>query len=129
VDLCSFDEPEGTRYLLLVCDMFSRYVELRVIESKEALVVMDALEDMWFMRYLKRPTKVLTDKGTEFTWLEPFRAQFNFEWSRISPGNPLANGMVERANQTWIDGIRKQRLADSGSSFKQAAIHLRIFRA
>jgi transposase InsO family protein len=126
IDLCSFDEPEGTYQAILVCDMFTRYVELRITQSKEAEVVMDALEDMWFMRYLKRPRKVLTDKGTEFNFLEPFRAQFNFEWSRISPGNAQANGMVERANGTFIDGIRRQRLQDPGCTFKQAALRTQL---
>jgi len=123
IDLCSFDEPEGTYQAILVCDMFTRYIELRVTQSKEAEVVMDALEDMW---YLKRPRKVLTDKGTEFNFLEPFRAQFNFEWSRISPGNAQANGMVERANGTFIDGIRKQSLQDPGCTLKQAALRTQL---
>ena len=126
IDLCSFDEPEGTLYMVLVCDMFTRYVEARVIPSKEAVAVMAALEEMWFMRYPKLPSTVLTDKGTEFNWMEPFRAQFGFEWSRISAGNPQANGMVERANGTFIDGIRKQRLVDPGCTFSQATLRTQM---
>ena len=66
------------------------------------------------------------DKGNEFNFLEPFRARFKFEWSRISPGNSQANGMVERANGTFIDGIRKQRLQDPRCSFEQAALRTQL---
>ena len=84
--------------MVLVSDMFTRYVEACLIASKEAVAVMADLAETWFMRY---PT-VLTDKGTEFSWMEPFRGQVGFEWSRISAGNPQANLMVVRANRTFI---------------------------
>ena len=106
MDLCQFDEVDGPRYLVVMIDMYSRYVELAVTRDKMGTSVMSAVEDSWLMRYGVRPEKVLTDKGTEFNWLAVLEP-YGIEWSRISTGNPQAHGMVEKVNDTFINGIRK----------------------
>ena len=51
---------------------------------------------------------ITTDNGTEFQGAVSVLAkQYRVHIVRISPYNPVANGMIERGHRTWINSIWK----------------------
>ena len=57
-------QNKGYKYILVVLDVFSRYAWARPLKSKFGVQVAPAFEDIF--RGGRKPTKLWTDKGTEF---------------------------------------------------------------
>jgi hypothetical protein len=55
----------GKKYILLMTDAFTRYIELVAIENKEADCVMDAIFTHWICRY-GIPPQMVTNQDKEF---------------------------------------------------------------
>jgi len=105
VDLMKF--PEGQ--VIVVIDKFSRYVEMGLLDSKEARTVAEFLENRIFWRY-GTPKSMLSDNGKEFTSIQEYAKNLGFEYFTIAPGHPQSNGMVEKANRTLQDIIATELL-------------------
>lgn len=56
---------EGFKYVLIVIDVFSKFVWIRHLKSKSATEVMAAFK-MILLSQDRKPSKVMTDKGKEF---------------------------------------------------------------
>ena len=57
-------ENDGVNYLLVVIDVLSKYVWVRLIKNKTALSLLEAFDSI--ISEGRKPEKLRTDKGTEF---------------------------------------------------------------
>ena len=57
-------QNDGIQFLLIVIDLFSRYLQVRPLKNKSSKTVLEAFQDI-FNNTIK-PKKIWTDKGKEF---------------------------------------------------------------
>ena len=57
-------ENDGVNYLLVVIDVFSKYVWVRPMKNKTAHSLLEAFDSI--LSEGRKPEKLRTDKGTEF---------------------------------------------------------------
>ena len=55
---------DGVNYLLVIIDLFSKYVWVRPMKNKTARSLLEAFDSI--LRKGRKPEKLRTDKGTEF---------------------------------------------------------------
>ena len=82
-------------YLLVIVDLFSRYLEVDLLPNKTATTVSESFQRIFLYRH-GLPHSLLTDTGLEFTGMQGLSSETGFDWKRISPGNPRSNGCCER---------------------------------
>ena len=91
----------GNRYLLVITDHFTKWVEAFPLANQTAETIATILIDEIFARY-GVPENILTDRGKNFigetiTWLEK---KLNIEQLRTSSMHPQTNALTERFNKT-----------------------------
>jgi dUTPase len=89
------------RYILVVQDYFTKYVEAYPLPSQEAKVIADVIVNQWISRY-GAPYELHTDCGSNFE-SKLFQEVLNLlgiEKTRTTPYNAKSDGMVERFNAT-----------------------------
>ena len=98
----------GFKYVVVIIDAFSRWVELIPIRSKEALPVAEAIITGWVCRH-GAPRNFTSDLGKEFTnaILKEICKRLNIEQMYTTPGHPASNGMAERVNRKLLNYLRK----------------------
>ncbi len=98
---------QGSRYLLVCVDHFSRFVILAPLPNKTAEAVAHALVSKLFCPY-STPRVLLSDNGAEFrnALLEEICRQFNIKQTFTVTYHPSSNGLVERANRKILDVLR-----------------------
>jgi len=89
------EDSAGFRYILVLIDMFSRYIELmplRTVTAEETNTMLKA----YFCRY-GCPRQFKTDSGTQFRneLIGSLLSERNIEHVVTTPGNHVENGMVE----------------------------------
>ena len=96
------------KYILLITDAFSHWVELVPIESKEAVVVAEAFHSQWICRF-SCPDSVNSDQGKEFTAkvFASLLTRYNILHNLSSVMHPQSNGIAERFNRTMVTYLRK----------------------
>jgi transposase InsO family protein len=105
----------GNTYLLVVTDVFTRFVFLRPLPSKEASSVAKALLpifcDFGFPKILQ------SDNGTEFVnhLMAHLLSICGIDHRATSPYHPRANGVAERTVQTSLLAIKKRLLGHASS--------------
>lgn len=57
---------DGVKFLLVVIDVFSRYLWVEALKNKQATTVIDAFTRI-FTRSKRKPKRLRTDRGSEFT--------------------------------------------------------------
>ena len=99
--------PRGNRYVLVVTDAFSKWVELFAIPDQTASTCADVLVNEVFSR-IGSPLDLLSDQGRNFesdliselcSWLE-------IRKTRTSARNPRCNGQTERFNATLLKMLK-----------------------
>lgn len=97
----------GKKYILVITDAFSKYVELVAVASKEAKCIADALMDTWFTRY-STPHEVLSDNGGEFCnkLAEELYDRLKIMHKTTSPYHPECNASAETFNRTMRQYIQ-----------------------
>ena len=97
----------GNRYLLVVQDYFSKYVELYALPTKESKHIVEILHNEYFTRY-GVPLKLYSDKGREFdnALMEELCDLLKITPQTSCGYNPPVNGMVERTNCTVKNLLR-----------------------
>ncbi|KRZ17260.1 Gag-Uncharacterized protein [Trichinella zimbabwensis] len=100
--------PKGYRYILVVCDYFSKWTEAYPTRSQAATEVSDALVGNWFSRF-GAPIRLHSNQGRSFesALISEVCKIFGVEKSRSSPYHPQGNGLVERANRTLLNTLAK----------------------
>jgi transposase InsO family protein len=97
----------GYRYILVITDVFSKWVELVPLENKEATTVAKAFFETWICRY-SIPKVMLSDGGKEFCnqILNELNKELKIRHIKTSPYHPQTNASSERINRTLISYLR-----------------------
>ena len=108
IDLMEMIEStDGMKYILNVVDVFTGFVMLYALPSKDAEAV---AEKLWEMICIFGPPKIIqSDRGTEFvnTIIRALMKHEGISHRVITPWHPQADGKVERVNRTMRDTINK----------------------
>ena len=98
----------GNRYILMVIDHFSKWVEAFPIPRKTNENVWKALRCEYVPRH-GSPRVLITDRGSEFRGkeFEEWVRGNNIDHRRTTANHPQSNGQVERTNRTIKDMLRK----------------------
>ena len=91
------ESPAGNRYILVVADYFTRYVEAYPISDQEATTVARQLVDEFFLRF-SPPEQLHSDQGRNFesSVIAEVCRLLGIEKSRTTPYHPQSDGLVER---------------------------------
>ena len=98
---------QGSKYLLVCVDHFSRYVIMVPLKDKTAKAVAHALVTKLFLVH-STPRVILSDNGTEFrnAVLEEICKLYNVNQAFVTAYHPASNGLTERANRKILEAIR-----------------------
>jgi transposase InsO family protein len=113
MELVAFDflhlekATSGHEYILVIIDVFTRFVQAYPTKNKSALTVAKLLFGEYILRF-GLPARYLHDQGREFHnnllgYLEGFCGIIR---SRTSPYHPMTNGSCERFNSTILSMLR-----------------------
>lgn len=105
----------GNRYVLVVQDYFSKYVNLYAIPDQRATTVAKCLFDNFICQH-GVPEMLHTDQGRQFEsdLVKHLCQLLGIQKTRTSPYHPQCDGMVERFNRTLIDQLAKLLLQQPG---------------
>ena len=94
---------KGYKYILVVCDYFTKYTEAYPLKDKMALSVADALMDIWLPRY-GFPLFLHSDQGKEFdnAMIHTLSELLGTVKTKTTPYHPRSDGLVERFNRTLL---------------------------
>ena len=103
-----FPEENGFKYILLVVDIFSKYVWLTPLVDKSAKQVASSLLQIFTAFGI--PKIVSSDNGKEFVneLLEHLSIIFTFNHRKSTPYYPQGNGISERSIRTMLDLLKKR---------------------
>ena len=101
------ETPRGNRFILVVTDHFSRWVELLPVPDQTAVTCARTLLNEVISRY-GSPLGMHSDQGKayESKVFAELCKLLEIKKTRASPRNPKCNGMPERFNKTMIRMIR-----------------------
>lgn len=107
----------GNRYVLVVMDYFTRFVNLYPLKDQRATTVAQCI----FEDYIKQhgvPEVIHTDQGRQFEsdLIKHLCSQLGIEKTRTSPYHPQCDGMVERLNRTLKQQLSKY-ICESGGEW------------
>ncbi len=108
IDLLQLPQStQGSKYVLVMVDMFSRYVVLAPIKDKTAQNVAHALVTRLICEY-SAPRVLLSDNGAEFRnrLLHEICNQFGINHTFTVAYHPASNGLVERTNRKILEVLR-----------------------
>ena len=90
----------GNKYILVVSDYFTRWIEAFPIPNQEALTVARVFVNEYVCRY-GVPVQLHTDQGRNFEskMVEEMCKILEIDKTRTSPYHPQSDGMVERFNR------------------------------
>lgn len=113
VDICGelHGIPHHQRFLLVACDLHSKWPEVRPVGSVTTQVVTDFLSSLFACWGV--PDTITTDNGPQFISADfaSFVERRGIKHIKTALYHPQANGGVERFNQTLKNGLRAH-LAD-----------------
>ena len=94
---------KGYKYILVVCDYFTKYMEAYPLKDKTARSVTDALMDIWLPRY-GFPLFLHSDQGKEFdnAMIHKLSELLGTVKTKTTPYHPRSDGLVERFNRTLL---------------------------
>ena len=94
---------KGYRYILVVCDYFTKYTEAYPLKDKTARSVADALMDIWLPRY-GFPLFLHSDQGKEFdnAMIHKLSELLGTAKTKTTPYHPRSDGLVECFNRTLL---------------------------
>ncbi len=114
---------QGSVYILVCVNHFSRFVVLAPLRNKSAVTVVHAIVSHLICPYTT-PRVLLSDNGTEFKnqILADTCSQYNIKQTFITAHHPAYNGLFERTNRKVLEILRTLtrdlgRLAFASRSF------------
>ncbi len=98
---------QGSVYILVCLDHFSRLVVLAPLRNKSAVTVAHAIVSHLICPYTT-PRVLLSDNGTEFKnqILADIYSQYNIKQTFIAAHHPASNGLVKRTNRKVLEILR-----------------------
>jgi transposase InsO family protein len=97
----------GNRYLLVMVDQFTKWVEIEPLPEQSAELIAKAAVDRFFSHF-GYPVHIHTDQGRNFDGklFSSLCHLLHIAKSRTTPYRPSSNGQVERYNRTILQIIR-----------------------
>ena len=120
---------DGNRYILVVADYYTKFVEAYAIPDEQAQTVAQKLVEEFVCRY-GVPKEIHSDQGRNFesNLFKEVCKLIGAKKTRTTPNNPKSDGMVERFNRTllsilvtMIDPVERQQDWDRYIPFATAA--------
>lgn len=114
----------GFAYLLILQDLFTKWVECRALRNANEKKIREAIKDLIVSRW--RTTRfLLMDNGTEFVnqTLRAFAAEYGITHTTVPPYHPQANP-VERINRV----LKTMIIAFLDRDHREWDVHLNDFR-
>ena len=102
------ESHKGNKYILVICDYFTKWTEAFPIPDQEATTVADILVKDFLCRFGCADT-LHSDQGKNFesaVFQETCRLM-GIDKTRTTPYHPMSNGLVERFNRTLKDALSK----------------------
>jgi transposase InsO family protein len=98
----------GNKYLLVMQDAHTKWVELCPITDKSAESAANAIMTSWITRH-GCMQNLISDQGREFVnkIMSELCNRLNINHQTTSAHHPQANGLVERTNRTILNYLRK----------------------
>jgi len=98
---------KGNKYILVIMDQFTKWVEAFAVPNQEAETVSKTFVEEFILRY-GVPIEVHTDQGKNFDSLlfKRICTLLNAAKTRTTPYHPSSNGLVERFNRTLLQMLR-----------------------
>lgn len=98
----------GNKYILVITDIFSKWVEAFPLPAVTSRDFVDILVKHIVSRF-GIPRQIHTDQGTNFTSriVEDFCRSMNIAKTRTTSYHPEGNGVVERFNKTMKEMLKK----------------------
>ena len=95
---------QGSKYVLVAVDYFTRWVEAYGIPNQEAMTVARKLVDEMFFRF-SPPEQLHSDQGRQFesALVKEICNILGVRKTHTTSYHPQGNGMVERFNRTLLD--------------------------
>lgn len=109
------------RYILVIVDVFSKYVFLKYLQDKQQNTVRNAIQNLILNDPNLRPRHVISDNGNEFRndLLNNLFAQYNISREFTYPHHP--NAWVERVNRNIRKLIREMFLRRNNRQYADDA--------
>ena len=97
----------GYRYVLIMTDLFAKFIEAVPMRKQEAGSVLKALEQGWFLRH-GYPLILLSDQGrnVDGSLINRLCATLGISKLRSSPYHPQGDGQAERSVQSFKQALR-----------------------
>ena len=99
--------PRGNRYILVVTDYFTKWVEIFPVLDQTAVTSAEKILNEVIARY-GCPLDLHSDQGRNYesAIFAELRCLLEIWKTRTSQGNPCCNGQTERFNRTLVDMIK-----------------------
>jgi len=103
--------PQGNKYLVVMIDRWTRWVEVYPIPKKDMETVARVFINVWICRWCP-PKQLISDRGKEFLnkVLKKVNNILSIEHGTTVPFKPSTNGCVERMNRTLLQMLRTYAL-------------------
>ena len=97
----------GFEYALIVCDHFTRFVQIFPTRNKKAKTVADHIYNKYILNY-GFPRRIHHDQGGEFNnrLFRKLHELAGIKTSRTTPYHPMGDGQPERFNRTLINMLK-----------------------
>lgn len=116
------ESPRGNKYIVVIIDAFTKWVEATAIPDKEAATIADFFVTNIISRH-GVPQTVVCDNGLEFSGeFAELCQKCYIELRHSSPNHPQTNGLVERFNKTLC--LALQRSITGRNSYHDWDTHL-----
>ena len=105
VDYLHLDRVKGGyEYAFLVCDHFTRFVQIYATKNKSAIFVAEKIFDEFILNF-GFPTRIHHDQGKEFSnkLFKRLHQLSGISTSCTTPYHPMDGGQVELMNRTVIN--------------------------
>jgi len=98
---------DGSKYILVVCDHFTKWVEAYALPDQEASTCRRAAYDGFFSRF-SYPLQIHMDQGQNFesALFKEMCALTGVNKSSTTPFHPRSDGLTERASRTLLQMLR-----------------------
>ena len=112
------NKNKGTKFLLVIVDIFSKYCWVRPLKNKTGEVVLKGLEFVLKDKYGKRIKSIQSDKGTEFLnrKVQSFLQKKNIGFF-TSENEDIKCSIVERLNRTLQTKLYRYLTSENTESY------------
>ena len=116
---------EGKMFLLLI-DAYSKWLEIHVTSTSTTTATIELMRRTFASVGL--PETVVSDNAATFTSEEfgEFMRRNGIQHVRSPPYHPASNGLVERAVQTFKEGMKRQKSGTLNTRLSQFLLRYRI---